>query len=100
MIIYKNYSSMGISRCEAMAMYIIQTGETVRQTALVFNISKSTVHKDLTTKLKYENLQLYKEVNKVLQHNKQVRHIRGGMATRLKYHNKKLTDNKSKNTAE
>ncbi len=97
-MIYKNYLSIGLTRCEAMAMYIIQTGETVRQTASVFNISKSTVHKDLTTKLKYENYQLYKEVNKVLQHNKQVRHIRGGMATRLKYHNKKLNNLKKDNS--
>ncbi len=89
-MIYKDFLSMGLTRSEAMAIYIIQTGETVRQTAAVFNISKSTVHKDLTTKLKYENFELYKQVNKVLQHNKQVRHIRGGMATRLKYHNKRI----------
>ncbi len=89
-MIYKNYQDFGLSRSEAMAMHIIQTGDTVRQTAVVFNISKSTVHKDLTTKLKYENLDLYKQVKQILQHHKEVRHIRGGMATRLKYHNKRL----------
>ena len=65
--------------------YILSTGATVRAAAKVFKISKSTVHKDVTTKLKVEKPQLYNEVKKVLELNKSERHIRGGMATRKKY---------------
>ncbi len=72
-------------RAELLGEYILDTGATVRATAKVFKISKSTVHKDVTERLKYENPQLYKEVKLVLEKNKQERHIRGGMATRRKY---------------
>ncbi len=65
--------------------YILETGATVRATAKVFRISKSTVHKDVTERLYYENPQLYRQVKKVLEKNKSERHIRGGMATRRKY---------------
>ena len=57
----------------------------MRATAKVFKISKSTVHKDVTERLKYENPQLYRKVKQVLEKNKQERHIRGGMATKRKY---------------
>ena len=69
--------------------YILDTGATVRATAKVFKISKSTVHKDVTQKLRYDNPQLYKEVKTVLEKNKSERHIRGGMATKRKYKDKK-----------
>ena len=65
--------------------YILDTGATVRATAKVFKISKSTVHKDVTQKLRYDNPQLYKLVKEVLEKNKSERHIRGGMATKRKY---------------
>lgn len=65
--------------------YIVESGATVRATAKVFKISKSTVHKDVTERLRHENPLLYKEVKKVLEKNKQDRHIRGGIATREKY---------------
>ena len=65
--------------------YIKKNGATVRHTAGVFNISKSTVHKDVTERLKIKNPTLYSEVKKVLEINKSERHIRGGMATRKKY---------------
>ena len=65
--------------------YIATSGATVRATAKVFKISKSTVHKDVTERLKKEDPVLYKEVKKVLEKNKQDRHIRGGIATREKY---------------
>jgi putative DeoR family transcriptional regulator (stage III sporulation protein D) len=65
--------------------YILDTGATVRATAKVFKISKSTVHKDVTERLSHDNPQLYKEVKAVLEKNKQERHIRGGMATKIKY---------------
>ena len=70
--------------CE-LAVYIIETGATVRTAAGHFGISKSTVHKDLTQRLKQCNRILYDRVREVLDRNKQQRHIRGGMATKAKY---------------
>ncbi len=72
-------------RAEILGEYIIDTGATVRATAKVFRISKSTVHKDVTERLFNINRELYKKVDAVLQKNKSERHIRGGMATRRKY---------------
>ena len=76
-------------RCEMLAEYVIETGATVRACANHFGISKSTVHKDLTSKLRYINKNLYENVKKVLFLNKSERHLRGGEATRRKYLNKK-----------
>ena len=70
--------------CE-LAVYMIETGATVRAAARHFGISKSTVHKDLSQRLKQCNYTLYVQVREVLNVNKQERHIRGGMATRRKY---------------
>ena len=70
--------------CE-LAVYMIETGATVRAAARHFGISKSTVHKDLQQRLPRCNRLLYDQVRKVLETNKQQRHIRGGMATRQKY---------------
>lgn len=70
--------------CE-VAVYMIETGATVRAAAKHFGISKSTVHKDLSHRLKQYNYALYVQVRQVLEKNKQERHIRGGMATRRKY---------------
>lgn len=72
-------------RAEILGKYIIDTGATVRATAKVFKISKSTVHKDVTERLYNINRELYKSVDAVLQKNKSERHIRGGLATRKKY---------------
>ena len=72
-------------RCEALAEYVNDTGATVRTTAHKFGISKSTVHKDLTHKLKSVNPRLYATVRQILEKNKSERHIRGGEATRRKY---------------
>lgn len=79
----------GESRCEKLARYLIENKSTVRKTAEVFGISKSTVHKDITEKLSKINYGLYKEVEKVLNVNKQERHIRGGEATKRKFKKKK-----------
>ena len=68
-----------------LAQYMIEQNATVRQTAARFGVSKSTVHKDITTRLKKLNTVLYESVQEVLRTNKQERHIRGGMATREKY---------------
>ena len=70
--------------CE-LAVYMIETGATVRAAAQHFGISKSTVHKDLSQRLPQYNKHLYEQVRKVLDINKQERHIRGGMATQRKY---------------
>ena len=72
-------------RILAEGEYITQTQSTVRATAEHFNISKSTVHKDVTERLKEIDKQLYKEVRKVLNINLAERHIRGGEATKNKY---------------
>ena len=68
-----------------LAVYIIQTGATVRAAAKQFGISKSTVHKDLSQKLPQCNPILYEQVRKILERNKALRHIRGGLATQEKY---------------
>lgn len=72
-------------RSVVLGEYILETGATVRAAAKVFRVSKSTVHKDVTERLRYHDPQLFKEVKKVLEKNKQERHLRGGMATRRKY---------------
>ena len=72
-------------RACALAVYIIESGQTVRAAARIFGISKSTVHKDLQQRLPRCNPALYHQVRQVLEKNKQERHIRGGMATRRRY---------------
>lgn len=76
---------IGRERSEILAEYVIETGATVRTAASHFGISKSTVHKDLTYKLKRLNPVLFEEVKKILALNKSERHLRGGEATRKKY---------------
>ena len=70
--------------CE-LAVYIIETGATVRAAARHFGISKSTVHKDIVQRLPQYNPTLFSQVRKILETNKAQRHIRGGLATRQKY---------------
>lgn len=70
--------------CE-LAVYMIETGATVRAAAKHFGISKSTVHKDLQQRLSKVDPLLYTQVRKVLDTNKMERHIRGGLATRKMY---------------
>ncbi len=67
------------------AEHIAKTGDTVRATAKVFHFSKSTVHKDVTERLKELDYDLYKKVKKALEINLKERHIRGGEATKRKY---------------
>ena len=76
-------------RACALAVYIIETGATVRSAAQHFGISKSTVHKDLSQRLPQYNKRLYRQVRQVLDVNKAQRHIRGGLATRKKYQQQK-----------
>ena len=70
--------------CE-LAAYIIENRTTVRDAAKKFGISKSTVHKDVSERLKKINPKLYRQVKELMDTNKQERHIRGGMATKNKY---------------
>jgi len=74
------------SRVLDIADYIIETGATVRAAASVFGVSKSTVHKDITERLRQINKALAEQVAAVLEVNREERHIRGGRATYLKYH--------------
>ncbi len=74
-----------MERCEEIALYIVENGATVRAAAAKFLISKSTVHKDITEKLRYINPTLHRLVGEVLAFNKAVRHLRGGEATKRKY---------------
>lgn len=76
-------------RAVELAQYIIDSKDTVRGAAKKFGVSKSTVHKDITERLRKINLSLANEAKKVLEENKAERHIRGGEATRLKYMVKK-----------
>ena len=76
-------------RAICLAQYIIDSKDTVRGAAAKFGISKSTVHKDVSERLLKINPTLAKEVRFILDENKAERHIRGGMATKLKYeHNR------------
>ena len=74
------------SRVLDIADYIIETGATVRAAASVFGVSKSTVHKDITERLRQIIKALAEQVAAVLEVNREERHIRGGRATYLKYH--------------
>lgn len=76
-------------RAAMLGRYIVETGSTVRAAAKVFGLSKSTVHTDVSERLKKLNPQLYSEVREVLEFNKSERHLRGGMATKEKYLQKK-----------
>lgn len=67
------------------AAYIDETGKTVRETAGHFGLSKSTVHKDITTRLYDLDKELYERVRGILDEHKAERHMRGGLATKHKY---------------
>ena len=78
-------------RAIEIAKYIVKNNSTVRGTANVFKISKSTVHKDISERLKEVDLELYLKAREILINNKEERHIRGGIATRERY--RKLKEN-------
>ncbi len=84
-------------RAISLAHYIIDSKDTVRGAAKKFGISKSTVHKDVSERLKKINPNLAKEVRVILDENKAERHMRGGMATKLKYSH--LKENEDLGTA-
>lgn len=81
------------TRPERLGYYIVSYGATVRDAAKHFSVSKSTVHTDVTEKLKEINAGLYSQVREVLDENKRQRHIRGGIATKEKYLRIKAIEN-------
>lgn len=72
-------------RAVMLGEYVVDTGATVRVCAKKYGVSKSTVHKDLTCRLKTVDPVLYGKVKHILERNKAERHIRGGLATKRKY---------------
>ncbi|MBP3619289.1 MAG: sporulation transcriptional regulator SpoIIID [Clostridia bacterium] len=74
-------------RTLAEARYIRETEETIRKTAKVFGLSKSTVHNDLSKRLKSVDGEMYADVKKILDKNFSEKHIRGGYSTKKKYEN-------------
>ena len=72
-------------RAIQIGLFVVENGATVRQTARQFGVSKSTVHKDITTRLVHVHPELARQAQAVLQINKAERHIRGGLATKEKY---------------
>ena len=74
--------------------YILKTKKTLRELSKVFNLSKSTIHKDLKERLKFIDLTLYKEVQEIFQNHIQTRHIKGGESTKKKYQKKALVVSK------
>lgn len=74
------------SRVINEANYIINTKNTIRQTAKYFNKSKSTIHDDLHNKLKKIDKSLYALLKSdILNYHFLIKHIRGGVSTKLKY---------------
>ncbi|MBO7179061.1 MAG: sporulation transcriptional regulator SpoIIID [Clostridia bacterium] len=80
-----NLSGQYDERAVELGRYIAETNSTVRATGKKFGVSKSTVHTDVTVRLRKINPALYNEVRAVLEKNKEERHIRGGIATKEKY---------------
>lgn len=76
-------------RATKLGEYIVENKATVRLAAKKFGVSKSTVHKDVSQRLKHINNGLYRDVKDILAINKAQRHIRGGMATKRKYESMK-----------
>ena len=84
------YIAADKERCVILGTYIVENRATVRQTAARYGISKSTVHKDVTETLRHVNHALFEEVAKVLEQNKNERHLRGGEATRQRHLSRKV----------
>lgn len=74
-----------VDRVYGETMYVLKTKNTVREVARVFNVSKSTVHKDLQERLIEIDKNLHKEINRIFKDHVETRHIRGGESTRQRY---------------
>ena len=78
-------NSLIVKRVIDEANYILDTKETIREIAKVFNVSKSTVHKDLHERLLEIDGTLYEQIDSILKYHTDIRHIRGGLSTKKKY---------------
>ena len=78
-------NSVIVKRVISEGEFMVRTGKTVREIAKVFGLSKSTIHKDLRERLLEVDVDLYKKVSSILQEHIDIRHIRGGESTRLKF---------------
>ena len=78
-------NSLILKRVLDEANYMLNTKETIREVATVFNVSKSTVHKDLHERLRDINFDLFEQIDSILKYHIDVRHIRGGQSTKKKY---------------
>ena len=85
----------GRERSVVLGEYLLEHSATVREAARAFGISKSTVHKDVTERLRHVNNALWTQVQELLAKNKEERHLRGGEATRQKYTAHRETESKS-----
>ncbi len=74
-----------IERINNEANYMVETKQTMREIAKKFNVSKSTVHKDLSERIKKISIKQYKEIEPIIQEHLETRHIRGGESTKKKY---------------
>ena len=74
-----------LERIKKEANYILETGHTIREIAKVFNVSKSTVHKDLSERLSKIDNSKFLKVKEILNYHMNIKHIRGGESTRKKY---------------
>ena len=83
-----------IERVETAARYILATGATVRECARVMGVSKTTIHKDMREKLKLIHPGLAHDVGEVLDKNRAERHLRGGMATKMRYGKEKVDNSR------
>ena len=79
-----------ISRVEEISDYILETKDTIRETAKKYKISKSTVHKDIKERLKEIDIKKYNQIRLILNNHIETRHILGGQSTKLKYEKLKL----------
>ena len=79
-----------ISRILTLANHIHETHDTIRKTAQIYGLSKSTVHNDVSIKLKKIDFSYYKKIKKILNENFSEKHIRGGQATKIKYSKKSI----------
>ena len=79
-----------ISRVEEISEYILATKDTIRETAKIYKISKSTVHKDIKERLKEIDIKKYNQIRLILNNHIETRHILGGQSTKLKYEKLKL----------
>ena len=71
------------------AEYILKTEKTIRETAKEYGVSKSTVHKDISVRLKEININLFNKIQELMKHHIEIRHIRGGESTKKKYSKQK-----------